>query len=152
MWNDLRFRLRAIFCRSAVERELEEELQFHLEHQIQRHVRAGLPPHAAGRLARLEFGGTGQVKEDCRQARGISALEIFWRDLRYGGRALAKNPGFTAVAILTLAIGIGADTAIFSVVNSVLLRPLPYPDPQRVTVRCCGERPATAPETGLFRT
>jgi predicted permease len=134
MLQDLRFRLRALFQKKAMDLELNEELRFHFENEVEKYKRAGMSEDAARRRARLFFGGQEQIREDCQDARGVSFLETTIQDVRYSLRAMRKNPGFFSIAALTLALGIGASTAVFSLVNTILLKPLPYPNANRVVM------------------
>lgn len=121
-----------LFRRAQTEKHLDAELRFHLEQQIADYVATGMTPEEARRRARLEFGGLDQVKEECRDVGAARFIETMIQDLRYGLRQLGKHRGFTAIAIITLSLGIGASTVVFSVVNGVLLSPLPFDHPSQL--------------------
>ena len=151
-------RLRALYRRDPVERELDDELRFHIEMETEAGVRRGLEPDAARREALVKFGGVERYREEARDARGLGLVEEVGRDLRVAGRLLRSDPWFTVAAVLTLALGIGANTAIFSVVDAVLLSDSPFPDPERLVVvwetdRASDTRhePASWPDIADFR-
>lgn len=128
-WADAVLRIRALFRRKRVEQELEDELDFHLTMSRRKYLAAGHSEEEAGRLARLDFGRVGAVKEDCRGMRGIDAFEIAWQDVRYGLRSFVRNPGFVFTVAGTIALGLGLNLALFTLFNAYVLRPLSVSDP-----------------------
>jgi len=137
--DDLLLRVRALFSRTAVDREIDEELRFHIDRQIDAHKKAGLDDAEAVRRVRLEFGGLDQIKEEYRDALGVRIVDDLWRDLRLAVRSLAATPAVSVVAALSLALGIGANTTIFSIVNALILRPLPgITEPERLVTMSSG--------------
>jgi predicted permease len=127
-----RLRLRSLFVRSSVEHDLDDELRFHLEKTIERNIAAGMSPEDARFAARREFGNPELQKDECRDSRGTKVIEDLFEDLRYAARGLGRNPLLALAATATLALCIGANTTVFSLVNSILIRPLPYPGADRI--------------------
>src|SRR5262249_11013 len=133
-----------LLFKSKMEEELDEEVRFHLEREIEENIVRGMRPEEARYAALRSFGGVERVKEETRDERGVRLLDEIWQDLRYGARMLMKNPGFTLTAVITLALGIGATSVIFSFVNGILLRPLPYRNSDRLVLL-----DETAPKRGI---
>ena len=134
MLNDLLYRLRALVHGRKMDAEVDEELRDHLEREAEKYRSSGLTPKEAARRANLALGGMEQIKQRSRDERGTKFVEVLFQDLRYAIRSFAKTPGLTALIVLSLAIGIGANTAIFSITSTLLLKPLPYPDPDRIAI------------------
>lgn len=136
----LRLRWRSLWAGRAVDAELDEELRFHLDQQEAANIAAGMPPQQARTAARRALGGFEQRKEECRDTRRITFTEHLVRDLRLGWRQLRKQPAFTLAAVLSLGLGIGANSAMFQLLNALTIRPLPVPQPgQLVEVRLTGD-------------
>ena len=143
MLRDWMLRLRALIKRAAVEEEIDDELRFHFDRQVESYIAEGLTPSEAARRARLAFGHLDPIKEEYRDALGTRLFDDLKQDVGYGARALLRAPGFTCIALLTVGIGIGATVAIFSVLNAVLIRDLPYGD-----VKQLGGRRRPEPQAG----
>jgi putative ABC transport system permease protein len=129
----LRLRLRSVVLRKRLDDELDVELAFHLEQQIRENLAAGMSPEEARFAARRAIGGIAQIKDQCRETRRVRWITDFMSDMRYVGRSFARTPALAMTIILTLALGIGANTAVFSVVHAVLLQHPPYPNGDRLT-------------------
>lgn len=145
----LRHLIRSLRDGAGMDRELDAEVRFHIEMETRKYVREGMAPEAARQRALRSFGPMERFKEDAREARGVLWLEQLVADVRYAVRTLVNNPGFAALAVLTLGLGIGANTAIFSVINGVLLKPLPYANADRLVLLQQSVTRASAPDFGI---
>src|ERR1041385_7841519 len=132
--DKVRLRIRSLWQRNTVEREMSAELQFHLEELTRENIAAGMATREARQAALRAIGGVAQYEEECRDARGVNLIETLGSDVRYALRTLRKTPVFAAVAVLSLALGTGANTAIFSLIDSVLLQQLPVRNPEQLVL------------------
>jgi hypothetical protein len=146
----LLIRLAGLFRKERQEREVSSELESHLQLHIEDNLRAGMSPTEARRSALIKLGGVEQTKESYRERRGLPVLETLAQDIRFSVRTLGRNPGFTTVAVLTLALGVGANTALFSVVKAVLLNSLPYRQPDRLVTVARGDSQTPNPTNVSF--
>ena len=151
MLKDLLYRLRALFHRREMDAEVDDELRHHIERETEKYRRAGFTPDDAARRANLALGGREQIKQQSRDSRGTKFIEDLLQDLHYAMRSFAKTPGLTALIVLSLAIGIGANTAIFSVTSTLLLKPLPYPNLTALLSSGCARRASVFRRTGHRR-
>ena len=135
--------------RARMESDMDAELRFHMQAYAEDLQRQGVARDEAMRRAHIEFGGVERLKEECRDARGVSFAETLLQDLRYGLRGLRKKPGFTTVVVVTLALGLGANTAIFSIVNGFLLSPLPVSHPEQITALAVQQKDSPLGASGL---
>jgi len=147
VFNDLLYRTRALFQRQSAEDELDDELRFHLDAQTDKYVRSGLSAFEAERRARIALGGLAQTKEDCRQSWGVTLIETAAKDVAFAARTLTRRPGFSVAVVLSLALGIGANTAIFTLIDAALWRALPVQEPERLFA--LGWRQGTHEQTGF---
>jgi putative ABC transport system permease protein len=148
VYKSIRLRIRSLFRRNCVEEELDAEMRDHLERQIQMHVSAGMSPGDARNTALREFGNVALIQEQCRDMRRVNHIEDIFRDIKHTLRSMRRAPVYTAAALLTLALGIGANTAIFGVINSILIRPLSYPNAEAlVSIR---HTAPDVPNVGVF--
>ena len=147
----LPLRLRSLFRRQQVEQDLEEELQYHLEQKIEEYRAKGLTPAQSRQAALRAMDGLTQRKEECRDMRGVSGIENTVQDIRYSLRVLAKSPGFTIVAVLTLALAIGANAVVFGIMNGLILRPLNVPQSENLFGTVYGEGSRVAVVSQLRR-
>jgi macrolide transport system ATP-binding/permease protein len=151
--SELARRLRAFFRPGSFDRDFDQELELHLNMLAEDHSRRGLTPEEARRAAQLELGGLTQLREAHRETRGLAVLEAILQDIQYAFRAMRKSPGFTAVAILTLAVGMGVSTAVFTAFNALLLQPVQVPEPTRIVTvtRSTSGKTFPYPDYGYYR-
>jgi hypothetical protein len=128
-WHDFTLRLRALTRAKSVEKDLDDELAFHIEMQIRKNVAAGMSETEAAKRARIQFGRVTQVTEECRDARGIGVIESVWQDIRYAVRGFRRSPTFVLTVVTTIALGLGLDTALFTVFNATYFRPVAVREP-----------------------